>query len=76
VARMGEERFCCESPREGDRWENQIVDGRMRSEWILGRFYGGGGVGLDSTGSGHEPGGSCCECDDEPPGNSATDSGR
>jgi hypothetical protein len=43
----------CESAIEGDRSEDQSVDGRMGSEWILGRFSGGDG--LDSTGSGHEP---------------------
>jgi hypothetical protein len=30
-------RFWCESPIEGDRSEDQGVDGRMGSEWILGR---------------------------------------
>jgi hypothetical protein len=58
------ERFCCESPTEGDRSENQIVDARMKSECILEWFSGG----LESTGSGHGPVVSCCECDDESSG--------
>jgi hypothetical protein len=32
-----------------------------------------GGRGLDSTGSGQEPVGSCCECGDEPSGSFATE---
>jgi hypothetical protein len=38
------------NPKERDRSENQGVDGRMGSEWILGRLAWG--CGLDSTGSG------------------------
>jgi hypothetical protein len=44
VARMGEEctGFWWESPEERDNSEDQGVDGRMGSEWILGRLVGGG----------------------------------
>jgi hypothetical protein len=45
VARMGEERnrkgFSWESPKERNHLEDQGVDGRMESEWILGRMAGG-----------------------------------
>jgi hypothetical protein len=34
--------FGGESPKEGDHSEDQGVDGRMGSEWILGRLVGGG----------------------------------
>jgi hypothetical protein len=30
-----------ESPKEGDHTEDQGADGRMGSEWILGRLDGG-----------------------------------
>jgi hypothetical protein len=42
-------RFWRESPKERDHLDDQGVDGRMGSEWILGRLAGGGGVwiGLD-----------------------------
>jgi hypothetical protein len=43
-----------ESPIEGDRSEDQSVDGRMGSEWILEIFSEVESV-LDSTLSGHEP---------------------
>jgi hypothetical protein len=47
VARMGEERkahkFWWESPKERDHSEDQGVDGRMRSEWILGKLAVGVG---------------------------------
>jgi hypothetical protein len=33
--------FWWESPNERDHLEDQGVDGRMRSEWFLGRFAGG-----------------------------------
>jgi hypothetical protein len=53
VARMYEERkeysrFWWKSPKERDHSEVGGVDGRMVSEWILGRLAGG----VDSTGSG------------------------
>jgi hypothetical protein len=54
VARMGEERKCkrCwwESPKERYHLEDQGVDGRMGSEWILGRLAGV--CRVDLTGSG------------------------
>jgi hypothetical protein len=34
--------FGGENLKEGDHSEDQGVDGRMRSEWILGRLAGGG----------------------------------
>jgi hypothetical protein len=34
-------RFWWESPKERVPSEDQDVDGRMESEWILGRFTGG-----------------------------------
>jgi hypothetical protein len=37
-------RFWWESPKEGDHSEDRDVDGRMGSEWILGRLAGGVGV--------------------------------
>jgi hypothetical protein len=44
VARMGEgencARFWWEIPKERDDSEDRGVDGRMRSEWILGRLVG------------------------------------
>jgi hypothetical protein len=54
VARMGEEGKVCrlwwESQKERDHLEDQGVDGRMGSEWILGRLAGG--VRVDPVGSG------------------------
>jgi hypothetical protein len=53
VAHMGEERKVYKvlvGKPEGDYLEDQGVDGRMGSEWILGRLNGR--CGLDSTGSG------------------------
>jgi hypothetical protein len=37
-------RFWWESPKERDCLEDQGVDARMGSEWILGRLAWGGGV--------------------------------
>jgi hypothetical protein len=47
-------RFWWESPREGDHLEDQGVDGRIRSEWVLGRFVWGMWIGFDwlMTGTG------------------------
>jgi hypothetical protein len=36
--------FWWESPKERDHSEDRDVDGRMGSEWILGRLVEGGGV--------------------------------
>jgi hypothetical protein len=48
VPRMGEERSVDKvlvvSQKERDHLEDQGVDGRMRSEWILGRLAGRGYV--------------------------------
>jgi hypothetical protein len=44
VARMGEgecTRFWWEGRKERDHLEDRGVDGRMGSEWILGRLAGG-----------------------------------
>jgi hypothetical protein len=44
VARTGEESvqgFGGKTPKERDHLENQSVDGRMGSEWIIGRLGGG-----------------------------------
>jgi hypothetical protein len=43
-------RFWWASVKEGGHLEDRDVDGRMESEWILGRFAGG--FGVDSVGSG------------------------
>jgi hypothetical protein len=40
-------RFWWESPKEGDHSEDQGADGRMGSEWILGRFAGCVWIGFD-----------------------------
>jgi hypothetical protein len=53
VARKGEEnayRVLVGKPEGKDHLKDEGVDGRMGSEWILGRLVGGGGV--DSPGSG------------------------
>jgi hypothetical protein len=74
VAHMGEGRnvyrFRWESWKEKDHLEDQVVDGRMGSKWILGRLVGG--CGVDSHGSGYGPLAGCCECGDEPSGSGAT----
>jgi hypothetical protein len=43
-------RFQWKSQKERDHFEDQGIDGRMGSEWIIGRFSGG--CGVDSVGSG------------------------
>jgi hypothetical protein len=40
---------------------------------IWGDWLGGGGCGLDSTGSGQGPVAGCCECGDEHSGSCATE---
>jgi hypothetical protein len=63
VARMGEERnvyrLLMRNSGGGDHLEDQGVDGRIGSKWILGRLATG--CGLDSTGSGQGPVAGCCE---------------
>jgi hypothetical protein len=48
---MGEERKCTRfwwvSPKERDHSEDQGIDGRMGSEWILGRLVGCVWTGFD-----------------------------
>jgi hypothetical protein len=63
---MGEERKCTRFwwERLKDHSEDQGVDERMVSEWILGRLAWG--CGLDSTVSGQGPLASCSECGNEP----------
>jgi hypothetical protein len=41
--------FWCESPKEKGHLEDEGVDGRIGSKWILRRLVGGSGV--DSLGS-------------------------
>jgi hypothetical protein len=64
-------RFWWESPREGDHLEDQGIDGKMGSEWILGRLTLGVWIGLDWLRQGPVAG--CCECGDEPSGSCATE---
>jgi hypothetical protein len=65
--------FWWESPKERDHLEDQGIDGKMGSEWILGRLGWVGGCGLDSTVSGQGPVAGCCECGDEPSGSCTTE---
>jgi hypothetical protein len=51
--------------------EGQGVDGRVGSEWILGRLAGK--CRLDSVGSGQGPVAGFCEYGDEPSGSGATE---
>jgi hypothetical protein len=54
VEHMGERRnvyrVLVGKPEGKDHLEDQGVDGRMRSNWTLGRLVGGGGGGVDSSG--------------------------
>jgi hypothetical protein len=70
VARMGDERICWDSLTEKDQSKDQGVDGRMGSEWILGRLARG--CGLDSVGSGYGSVAGCFECGDELSGSGFT----
>jgi hypothetical protein len=69
VARMGEERKVHQvlvgKPEGKDHSDDRGVDGRMGSEWTLGRLVGAGGCGVDSAGSGQGQLAGCCECGDE-----------
>jgi hypothetical protein len=47
------------------------IDGRMGSEWILGRLAGW--YGVDSLGSEKGPVACCCEYSDEPSGCGTTE---
>jgi hypothetical protein len=51
VARMGEERKCArfywESPKERDHLEDQVVGGKLGSEWMLWRLACGMWIGFD-----------------------------
>jgi hypothetical protein len=75
VARMGKGRKVYDvfvGKPEGKRpLGRPRLDGRMGSEWILGRLAGV--CGLDSTGSGQGPVSSCCESGDDPSGFCATE---
>jgi hypothetical protein len=52
VARMGEEKNLYKvlmgKPEEKNHLKDQVIDGRMRSKWILGRLAGG--CRLDAVG--------------------------
>jgi hypothetical protein len=61
--------FWWESLKERDHLEDQGVDRRMGSEWILGDWLGG----VDSVGSGQGPVTDFCERGDEPSGSGATE---
>jgi hypothetical protein len=51
VARMGEERkVWWESPKVRDHSEDQGINGRMGSKWILGSLAGKGWIGSDWLG--------------------------
>jgi hypothetical protein len=63
--------FWLESQKERQHFEDQGVDGRMGSEWILGRLAWG--CRVDLVGSGQGPVAGCCEYDDEPAGSGATE---
>jgi hypothetical protein len=74
---MGEERkvyrfFLWESPKERDHWDNQGIDGRMRSEWIIGTEID---WGVQSGSSWLRIGAvvGCCEYGYEPVGSGATE---
>jgi hypothetical protein len=63
--------FWWESSNDKYHLEDQGMDGRMGSKWILRRLVGG--CGVDSPGSGQGPLACCCECGDEPSGSGATE---
>jgi hypothetical protein len=49
-------RFWLESPKEKDHSEDQGVDGRMVTEWILGRLASGVWIGFDCLRTGSDGG--------------------
>jgi hypothetical protein len=61
-------RFYWENLREGDHLEETGVDGRIILKWIFERLDGGGGHGLDQSGSGQGQVAGFCECGNEPSG--------
>jgi hypothetical protein len=63
--------FWWQSRREKDHLEGQGVDGRIGSEWTLGRLVGG--CGVDSPGSGWGFLAGCCECGEETSGSGSTE---
>jgi hypothetical protein len=74
VARMGEGRnvyrVLVGKPEGKIHLEDQVVDGRMGSEWTLGRLVG---VWSGFTWLRIGPLAGSCECCDEPSGSGATD---
>jgi hypothetical protein len=78
VARMGEERKVYkvlvgkpEGKKPPGRPRRRCEDGIRMDLRETG--LGGGGCGLDSTGSEQRPVAGCCECGDEPSGSCATE---
>jgi hypothetical protein len=67
--------FRWESPKERDHSEDGGVDGRIGSEWILGRLsgVGGGWRGMALVGSEQGPGAVSCKYGDDPSGSGATE---
>jgi hypothetical protein len=75
VALMGEERKCTgfwwKNPKEGDHSEDQGVEVRMGSEWILGILAGG--VKWIQLAEVRDRLAGSCKCGDEPWGSGATE---
>jgi hypothetical protein len=59
-----------EKPEEKDHLEDQVVDGRIGSEWISGRLAE---RRVDATGSVFGSVAGCCKYGDEPSGSGATE---
>jgi hypothetical protein len=64
-------RFLWESPKPRDNSEDQGIDGRVGSDWILGRLAGG--CRVDPVGSGYRPLVGFCNYSDRPLGSGATE---